>query len=739
MRLLDILCKLLQGKMLSLARKPATLAQPHPTHTHMRGIVSYPKPAHTAPTLSLLKSLKTSTLEPLLKQISAFEFSLISNTDLTKMSVMYRPLDDSREEIRLLELLPSLEHGSHLRCRVKHASIKDAKYQALSYAWGDQTDREDLEGEYEYQDLFSGQRSREVFRTTVGRSLASALRHLRDKNLVLTLWADAICIDQGNNDEKSVQVKLMATIYKTASEVIVWLGPAGEGSDDAMEALAEVGKDAEQFYFENSVSHIFRKLSQPSTWEVDDPVDDRGLSMKPFLERISGQSSGSGQGIFPPAALEALTKRLWWSRVWVLQEMFLASTVIFACGNHRLPETQFRLAILSFFGFYHIIALKDPLRNTNTTEYQQSVSESNASGQSMWMLQMRGIVQKESLSLFGLAVDLYDSRGDFNFMATDPRDKIYGILGIVDDALQPNYNYTCGDVYTEAMMAILRSGEMLALSYCLPQLHNIKLPSWVIDWTSEFGTPFNNGTTFTSAGETQPFVNFEIEAGVLTKAVMFIQGCRVSIISYKESSWTDFRATRFERTDELTVTLAEKENYAGSDVTALKKLSQLLLEHQAASDWIAELRKAVTDSSSYDALGHDPVLNIILCGDTTLNDRLDGLRRGFRLLEGTDLADFEMWLKDLRSIGDICHIIQQLQKKAKNFCFFISATGHVGYAPDEIKENDIVVIFFGAPTPFVIRPLENNRYRFIGPAYVEGIMMGEFMKGEYVGETFILE
>ena len=284
------------------------------------------------------------------------------------MSIKYRPLDDSRDEIRLLDLLPSVDRESHLRCRVRHVSIKDAQYQALSYAWGDSTEREEIDVEYGPRDPSNNQMD-EVFHTTVGASLASALHHLRDKNLVFTLWADAICIDQKNNDEKSVQVQLMAKIYQTASQVIVWLGSACEGSDAAMDALAEVGREAEGFYFEPLVAGMFRKMSDPRTWETENPVDDKGVTMKSFLEKISRQSSDTGKGVIPLIELEALTKRPWWRRVWVLQELFLGSTVTFACGHRRLLDTHFGLALASFFGFYHISMLKSPVRNSEMPEY----------------------------------------------------------------------------------------------------------------------------------------------------------------------------------------------------------------------------------------------------------------------------------------------------------------------------------------------------------------------------------
>jgi hypothetical protein len=38
------------------------------------------------------------------------------------------------------------------------------------------------------------------------------------------LGADAVCINQQDNDEKALQVPLMSRIYRQAQQVIVWLG-----------------------------------------------------------------------------------------------------------------------------------------------------------------------------------------------------------------------------------------------------------------------------------------------------------------------------------------------------------------------------------------------------------------------------------------------------------------------------------------------------------------------------------
>ena len=44
----------------------------------------------------------------------------------------------------------------------------------------------------------------------------------------VSLWIDAVCIDQFSLDERSRQVSLMHEIYTKATTVIAWLGPLNE-------------------------------------------------------------------------------------------------------------------------------------------------------------------------------------------------------------------------------------------------------------------------------------------------------------------------------------------------------------------------------------------------------------------------------------------------------------------------------------------------------------------------------
>ncbi|KAK0634143.1 heterokaryon incompatibility, partial [Immersiella caudata] len=82
-------------------------------------------------------------------------------------------------------------------------------YDALSYTWGNLAKTHEMK---------IGDASLPI--TT---NLYMALRELRRKH-TLTLWVDAVCIDQSNCQERNHQVRMMRRIFSNASSVIVWLG-----------------------------------------------------------------------------------------------------------------------------------------------------------------------------------------------------------------------------------------------------------------------------------------------------------------------------------------------------------------------------------------------------------------------------------------------------------------------------------------------------------------------------------
>jgi hypothetical protein len=92
------------------------------------------------------------------------------------------------------------------------SSIPPQTYKALSYTWGDSADTVPI--------ILN---DRTVYIT---RNLKEALQCLRNLQIAVPVWVDAVCINQADDAERTTQVQLMRQIYQTADEVIVYLGHA---------------------------------------------------------------------------------------------------------------------------------------------------------------------------------------------------------------------------------------------------------------------------------------------------------------------------------------------------------------------------------------------------------------------------------------------------------------------------------------------------------------------------------
>lgn len=265
------------------------------------------------------------------------------------MSIPYKPLDASGNEIRLLVLLPLMTCSDTIHCVLQHVDGTHAaslKYIALSYVWGNATDtraikiwyasdddvKTESRGDKSELESKSGDPSinekdkkpdaRAVQLPScdkwptihIGKNLYEALVHCRKKTPSLSkpsiLWVDALCINQQDNAEKSLQVQRMADIYRRANGVCYWLGTPADDSDELIEVLAEVAGDMEKVKWgTNELSQdLFHEPLQSSC------VEDYSIHwyMLRLTDRISGKRVPS------PRAFASLLNRAWWTRAWII-------------------------------------------------------------------------------------------------------------------------------------------------------------------------------------------------------------------------------------------------------------------------------------------------------------------------------------------------------------------------------------------------------------------------------------
>jgi len=129
------------------------------------------------------------------------------------MPKIYFPLSASQDEFRVVELFPASEFNAPIVCQLVLSSLRSPpEYEALSYAWG-------------LPPFSASITLNDSLDFTIGENLELALRYLRLPSKKRLLWVDALCINQGDRDERSQQVGRMRDVFQLCQAVLVYLGP----------------------------------------------------------------------------------------------------------------------------------------------------------------------------------------------------------------------------------------------------------------------------------------------------------------------------------------------------------------------------------------------------------------------------------------------------------------------------------------------------------------------------------
>jgi len=145
----------------------------------------------------------------------------------------------------------------------------------------------------------------------IQENLFVALKHVRT-DTPSTFWVGTICINQEDNMEKGWQVAQMGQIYEKAVETIVWLGPAADNSNLAMNKFAAIGEESLRCGILELSHSEFEKKKWISISVGKRQCDDAG----PLEQLFRTSSFGSTMSAtFPVYATQPLLKRQWGRRI----------------------------------------------------------------------------------------------------------------------------------------------------------------------------------------------------------------------------------------------------------------------------------------------------------------------------------------------------------------------------------------------------------------------------------------
>ncbi|KAL5600603.1 hypothetical protein FOVSG1_008415 [Fusarium oxysporum f. sp. vasinfectum] len=390
----------------------------------------------------------------------------------------YRPLSTPRS-IRLLSIAETDNSSSRiLTCYLTEVSLDSPylDYYALSYTWGDpsQTTRILVNGEW----------------LVVRLNIEDCLRHLRlnlyccdrqcscqkhsptpvplDHRFTFPtlLWVDAICINQDDLDERAQQVTLMQEIYSRASSVLVWLGRATEQTVPAFRLLLGLA----------NISH--------SSLDVGHD----------YIAHVIRNECFKGHWL----ALGELLQREWWHRIWTIQEVVLGSNIQVICGPYVVEWDQIIQATAVFEPCYRFM---DELIEATilSSTYRYLFPFQSGASRMKFIKSLKFFISRRNDPWLSQSTSLNEDLAGLlgmarNYDATDPRDKIYALLGLLEELgykspLRVSYRVSVEDLYTQVAKILQQDSETLnILSHVdvnpfARQGTLSDLPSWVPNWT----------------------------------------------------------------------------------------------------------------------------------------------------------------------------------------------------------------------------------------------------------------
>lgn len=219
------------------------------------------------------------------------------DTTISKCRHTYAPLNSG--QIRILVLEPSDDDHEPLYVSFHVDSLENllGHYEALSHVWG----QPKLDYPLNHSD---GSYIR------VTENLNSALRRIRKRHRLRWVWADAVCIDQENDQENGDQVQLMGQIFRSARRVVVWLGLGGGQKEEGMAILGALSR-------------------QPMRQQPFTPVEGSN-----FLARIL-----SFLGLD------------WFKRLWIVQECVLNTECCLIFGASKISFPRLISGLLHFLRY----------------------------------------------------------------------------------------------------------------------------------------------------------------------------------------------------------------------------------------------------------------------------------------------------------------------------------------------------------------------------------------------------
>lgn len=518
---------------------------------------------------------------------------------------------------------------------------------------------------------------------------------------------------------------MMGDIYKNANQTVIWLGEESETSDLAIS--------------------LIRGLDGGNLTHPNNSPNPDGLK-----------------------AIAELQRRAWWSRVWVIQEALLSANPIIQCGTQTLPMEAFMILDDIRRGWHRASQTYDRTAHNAITNFSVALRNPFSGIVTYWpdarVRLLNPTLDSSPSTLAEWAQYLSD------FAATDPRDKIYGLLGLASDADRNVMRYALenhfvtSQVYTRAMMwFLITARQLLQLSFdtdsragCPVGETGNTLPSWVVDFSENIpegedpDTWFRVGyVPFTAQhhpykatgdgqllkarveGEMFPFVEKVLALrvkGCVVDKVAFVCGNGHMRLDMKNTNTQARKAYSLERIKRTAEKVVEWEEEVLSDKWGRRD------PYGREGGLDGRERAKVFRRTIVGNRDHEG-------GELEWDEEWETMLAVFLGKKDMPLGDDGKPATDEERLQYLLRIRLALIPRTAGRAFIITENGYIGLAPLKSKAGDEVCVLEGGTVSFVLRSMDNSvldpfgvtltgrqkLFGLVGEAYVHGVSDGEWI------------
>ena len=460
-------------------------------------------------------------------------------------------------------------------------------------------------------------------------------------------------------------------------------------------------------------------------------------------------------------ALGGILRRPWFRRIWVVQEVVMSRKATVVCGEDELSWSQLVHLVRSVRFASHMqtfggsettnarpvqgIIDIDRMRNPRIRGIKSILLDSLLNFRSFESTEPRDKVY----ALLGMSAGTLNPDHDVLLLkfrsseSAEPRDKILALFGVNPGILQPDYSMPVEKVFVLAAVLIITQHiqfrgqdfvdraqwqHCMGLIFSAGRAHQRRvLLSWVPDWSIDFDTrPLWTGMR----GEHYAGGKVRGEIELLPGDRVQLSGKIFDTVATVGYPPDDEKPRQGEQTGEDSSSEEALHNSMASRIFDADNLVSRLPEYYPTGESIRQAFKRTL------------MANRVPTGTSYRQATLDDVEqfyRGLRYLHYLKMSRTDTRMSSGWILPDSAHTsrYQNIFRETKGRLFFVTEKGYLGLAPKGTETGDMVGVLRGGDVPVVVKE-EEGEFVLVGKGYVHGVMRGEVMKMVDIPERKII-